>query len=90
MVAEAIRFTSLGNGTAPRQVGPRTVLGVDCRERSWQSTEEVGQVAPGALPWVDVMLASEDELHVVAGSWEPLRQVEAVLSTGVRLLIRKL
>jgi hypothetical protein len=79
-----------GKSNRPRLVGLRTVLGVDYRERPWQSAEEVGQVAPGALPWVDVMLASEDELHVVAGSWEPPRQVETVLSTGVRLLMRRL
>lgn len=68
----------------------RTVLDVDYRRSSWQTPEEAGQIARQALPWVDIVLANEDELFVLSGQQEREAQVNAILSAGVKLLVRKL
>ncbi len=68
----------------------RTVFDIDYRESSWGRPQEACQIARQALPWVDVVLANEDELFLVTGQRDPKAQVDVILSAGVGLLVRKL
>lgn len=73
-----------------RESGARTVLDVDYRPSSWKSSEEAGEEARRVLPWVEVVLGNEEELEILSGQPDKRSQVEAVLSRGVKVLVRKL
>lgn len=73
-----------------RESGARTVLDVDYRPSSWKSSEEAGAEARRVLPWVDVLLGNEEELRILSGQTGARAQVEAALSKGVQVLVRKL
>jgi 5-dehydro-2-deoxygluconokinase len=72
-----------------RKAGLRTSFDVDYRASSWQSSEEAGRQARGALPWVDILLGNEDELALMSGKHEGRAQVQVALDAGVGLVIRK-
>jgi 5-dehydro-2-deoxygluconokinase len=70
--------------------GLRTVLDIDYRASSWPSPEAAGRAALDVLSWVDVVVGNEDEFRLLTGEVDVRRQVEAVLASGVRIMVRKL
>jgi 5-dehydro-2-deoxygluconokinase len=90
LASSPARESTLDALKTAREAGLRTVLDIDYRESSWSGPGEAGELARRALPWVDIVLANEDELNVVTGQRESRAQVEGVLSLGAGLLVRKL
>jgi len=88
--ASPAREATLEALKAARQAGARTVLDVDYRASSWASPDEAGRRALEAVPWVDVVLANEEELLILTGQRDPSAQVQSVLAMGAQLLVRKL
>jgi len=84
------REAALESMKAAHQAGVRVVLDIDYRASSWSSPEEAGAQAGQALPWVDVVIGNEDEVGILTGESERLRQVKKVLDRGDKLLILKL
>jgi 5-dehydro-2-deoxygluconokinase len=75
---------------AARGAGVRTVFDMDYRESSWNSSKEAGEQARKILPWVDVVLANDEELYILTGKREAVAQVNMVTAVGVSVLVRKL
>ncbi len=75
---------------AAHKAGVRTALDIDYRDSSWSSSAEAGKEAWSVLPWVEVVLANEEELALLAGSDDPEKQIESVLAAGPKILVRKL
>ncbi len=70
--------------------GVRTVFDMDYRDSSWPSAEHAGQAARATLASVDVVLANETELQILAGPGERRDQVRRVLDAGASLVVCKL
>jgi 5-dehydro-2-deoxygluconokinase len=75
---------------AARDAGATVVLDIDYRASSWPSAEEAGRQAGKILRWVEVVIGNEDEVRILTGQQDRTKQVEAVLATGVKVLILKL
>ncbi|MEK7407824.1 MAG: 5-dehydro-2-deoxygluconokinase [Acidobacteriota bacterium] len=73
-----------------RAAGGRVVLDVDYRWMSWPRPEEAGLAVRLALPCVDVLLANEAELKMVAGAATLEEATERVLARGLPVLVSKL
>ncbi|HZP00373.1 MAG TPA: 5-dehydro-2-deoxygluconokinase [Terriglobia bacterium] len=84
------RESTLAALETAREGGLRTVFDMDYRESSWETAEEAGRTARKVLPWVDIVLGNAHEIAILTGEPDPDAQVEAVLSTGVAVLVRKL
>jgi 5-dehydro-2-deoxygluconokinase len=72
------------------KAGLRTVLDIDYRASSWPSPQEAGRAAQAVLPSVDVVVGNEEEFRLLTGESDAARQVEAVLASGTRIIVRKL
>jgi 5-dehydro-2-deoxygluconokinase len=90
LAAAPARDAALSALKAAHQAGVTTVLDVDYRSNSWRSPHEAGQEAHRALPWVDVVLANEEELVLLTGSQDSQQQVASVLAAGPKILVEKL
>lgn len=90
LAASPAREATLEALQAARAAGLRTVFDVDYRASSWSSAEEASRVARSALPWVDIILANEDELSIATGQVGSQAQVAAALAAGVKVLVHKL
>jgi 5-dehydro-2-deoxygluconokinase len=73
-----------------REAGVMTAFDIDYRASSWNSPAAAGEEAFRALPWVDVVIGNEEECQLLTGEESPARQVEKILGSGVRILVRKL
>jgi 5-dehydro-2-deoxygluconokinase len=73
-----------------REAKVTTAFDIDYRASSWSSPEAAGEEAFRALPWVDVVIGNEDECQLLTGEEKPAPQVEKILESGVRVLVRKL
>jgi 5-dehydro-2-deoxygluconokinase len=72
-----------------KQAGRRVVFDVDYRAMSWPSPAEAGQAVRLALPFIDVLIANEPELRMVAGE-DDLRRAAETIGRCVPLLVSKL
>jgi 5-dehydro-2-deoxygluconokinase len=73
-----------------RQAGCRVVFDVDYRAMSWPSPAHAGLAVRLALPFVDVLIANEQELLLAAGCSEPDAAVAALRRRGIPILVSKL
>jgi 5-dehydro-2-deoxygluconokinase len=88
--ASPAREATAGALEIAHEAGLRTVLDIDYRASSWPSPEAAGRAARDVLPWVDVVVGNEDEFRLLTGEGDARRQVEAVLASGTRIMVRKL
>jgi 5-dehydro-2-deoxygluconokinase len=63
---------------------------MDYRPSSWGSPEAAGRMAQSILPWVDVVLGNEEELAILTGVADARTQVQAILTAGPKVVVRKL
>ena len=73
-----------------REAGVTTAFDIDYRASSWASPEAAGEEAFRALPWADVVIGNEEECRLLTGEESSSRQVEKILESGVRIVVRKL
>jgi 5-dehydro-2-deoxygluconokinase len=73
-----------------RESKATTAFDIDYRASSWSSPGAAGEEAFRALPWVDIVIGNEEECQLLTGEVRPARQVEKILESGVRVLVRKL
>jgi len=73
-----------------REAGCRVVLDVDFRAMSWPSPVEAGLAVRLALPFVDVLIANEQELLLAAGCSGMETAVTALRRRGIPLVVSKL
>lgn len=83
---EATRFAL----QTAREAKVTTVFDIDYRASSWSSPEAAGEEAFRALPWADVVIGNEEECLLLTGEKTPAGQVEKILDSGVRIVVRKL
>ncbi len=83
---EATRFAL----QTAREAKVTTAFDIDYRASSWSSPEAAGEEAFRALPWIDVVIGNEEECLLLTGEKSPVRQVEKILDSGVRIAVRKL
>ena len=67
-----------------------TAFDIDYRASSWSSPGAAGEEAFRALPWADVVIGNEEECQLLTGEEKPALQIEKILESGVRVLVRKL
>jgi 5-dehydro-2-deoxygluconokinase len=90
LAASPARDSALNALAAAHKAGVRTVLDIDYRASSWNSSADAGAAARKALPLVEVVLANEEELALLTDSDDPEKQIESVLAAGPKLLVQKL
>jgi 5-dehydro-2-deoxygluconokinase len=73
-----------------REARVTTAFDIDYRASSWPSPEAAGEEAFRALPWIDVVIGNEEECLLLTEEKSPARQVEKILDSGVRTVVRKL
>ncbi len=73
-----------------REAKVTTAFDIDYRASSWSSPEAAGEEAFRALPWIDVVIGNEEECLLLTGEKSPACQVEKILDSGVRIVVRKL
>ena len=86
------RATTLRALAAARRAGLTTVLDVDYRESSWPSATAAGRAAWAALPLVDVVLANEAEMRLLAAAARRPggdRVARTMLARGARVVVCK-
>jgi len=78
---------------AARAAGMTTVIDVDYRASSWRSTAAAGAAARAIWPWVDILLANDGEMRMLAPS--PGRAggaahvAAAALRRGIQIVVWK-
>jgi len=73
-----------------REARVTTAFDIDYRASSWSSPEAAGEEAFRVLPWIDVVIGNEEECLLLTGEKSFTRQVEKILDSGVRIVVRKL
>jgi 5-dehydro-2-deoxygluconokinase len=73
-----------------REAGLRIVLDIDYRASSWSSPEAAGRAAREVLRLVDVVIGNEDEFSLLTGESDARHQIETVLESGTKIMVRKL
>jgi 5-dehydro-2-deoxygluconokinase len=69
--------------------GTSVVFDVDYRSMSWPGPEEAAAAVERALPWIDVLLANEPELKMVAHTAD-VNEAAKLLASRVPTLVSKL
>ena len=90
LCASPSRESTLRALSTAREAGMCTVFDIDYRASSWTSSASAGEVARGALPWVEVLLGNEDELLLLTAESDTSRQAETAMSHGVKIVVCKL
>lgn len=72
------------------EAGARIVFDADYRAMSWRSATEAGLAVRLALPFIDVLIANETELLLVAGEHSLDRAAAKLLGRGVPTVVSKL
>jgi 5-dehydro-2-deoxygluconokinase len=75
---------------AAREAKVTTAFDIDYRASSWSSPQAAGEEAFRTLSWIDVVIGNEEECLLLTGEKSPSRQVEKILDSGVRIVVRKL
>lgn len=88
-VSPSREATRLALQTA-REAKVTTAFDIDYRVSSWSSPAAAGEEAFRALPWTDVVIGNEEECLLLTEEKSPSRQVEKILDSGVRIVVRKL
>lgn len=68
----------------------QTVLDVDYRASSWNSPKEAGEAARAVLGNVEIVIANETEMELLAGDGDSQQRVNAVLQRGPKVVVCKL
>lgn len=63
---------------------------VDYRSVSWETAGQAASITAMALPFVDILLANEEELALVGGSPNRGEAISRILDAGVSVVIAKL
>jgi 5-dehydro-2-deoxygluconokinase len=79
---------------AARALGMTTVLDVDYRASSWKSPTSAGAACRAVWPWVDIMLANESEMRLLAPRRKQSKGAEErvavqALRRGVQIVVWK-
>jgi 5-dehydro-2-deoxygluconokinase len=90
LAAPPARESAIDALKTARATGLRTVFDIDFRPSSWSSPAAAGSMAQSVLPLIDVVLGNVEELSILTGESDCREQVSAVLSAGVKILVRKL
>lgn len=77
-----------------RAMGMTTILDVDYRASSWSSPESAGKACRVVWPWVDILLANDDEMRLLAPRGARAAGVEervaaSALRRGVQTVVWK-
>lgn len=77
-----------------RAIGMTTVLDVDYRASSWSSPSSAGKSCRAVWPWVDILLANDDEMRLLAPSGSRFAGLEervaaSALRRGVQIVVWK-
>lgn len=73
-----------------RAAGMQTVLDVDYRDSSWHSPQQAGAAARAVLANIDIVIANETEMELLAGDGDPQARVQTVLQLGPKIVVCKL
>ncbi len=65
-----------------------TCLDVNFRRKLW-SRDDAGRALRPLIPWVDILVASEDELPLVADGLDDAERADVLLAAGVREVVVK-
>lgn len=66
LCSEASRTVTTRALRTARAAGMTTVLDVDYRASSWSSPSSAGKACRAVWPWVDILLANDDEMRLMA------------------------
>ncbi|MGH9758743.1 MAG: PfkB family carbohydrate kinase [Candidatus Acidiferrales bacterium] len=75
-------------------IGMTTVLDVDYRASSWSSPKSAGKASRAVWPWVDILLANDDEMRLMSPGGSRRTGVEervaaSALRRGVQIIVWK-
>jgi 5-dehydro-2-deoxygluconokinase len=90
LAAEPSRSAALEALKATHEAGVKTIFDVDFRASSWANASQAGEQARRMMPFVNVVLANEEELSLLTSGNDPQRQIEQVLHGGVEIVVQKL